>query len=349
MNRYLLHGKKYIAYYAIIWLFCALLHFAVLFFYSDNGWRIATIDSSIYTGLLFLLSLAVWYVVRFTKDASGVSFRMYFNTMIAGSFIMILSLFLSQFFLSKLFESHIDYLDLLNDSFAIRLIAGIFMVMIIGLYFVNIRLIIKTRDAAEREVRLKTLVQHTELQALKNQLNPHFIYNSLNAISSLTVPSPDKARDMIIKLSEFLRYALKVDALQLHTLETEVEAIERYLDIEKVRFGDRLKYHFTIDKTHLTRMIPAMILQPLYENAIKHGVQRNAVSCIILLNSQIHGNDLVLTITNPSDGPTFRQKSEGVGLENVRNRLRVIYGNGQLLQTQISAGQFIARLVLPVK
>jgi two-component system, LytTR family, sensor kinase len=349
MERYLLHGRKYLGYYTIIWFFSALLQFTVLFFYAGLVWRIAAIDSLVSTGLLFVPSLAVWYVVRFTKDVSGASFRLFFNTMIAGSVILILSLFLSQFLLSKLFATYTEYQNLLHGSFVIRLITGISLVMIIGLYFVNIRLIIKTKDAAEREVRLKTLVQHTELQALKNQLNPHFIYNSLNAISSLTATSPEKARDMIIKLSEFLRYALKVDALQLHTLETEIGAIERYLDIEKVRFGERLKHQFSIDESHLACIVPAMILQPLYENAIKHGVQRNAVSCEIVLNSKKQGDDLLLTVTNPFDGPAYRQKSEGVGLENVRNRLRVIYGNGQLLQTHTSNGLFIASLILPTK
>jgi two-component system, LytTR family, sensor kinase len=291
----------------------------------------------------------LWHVVRYSHQGRGKVGSSFVNSFMASLVLLVCWFFLSIFVLERIFPDNGSYLDFLHRTTAVRILGGFFISAIINLGFIVLHLTAETKEAALRELNLQNLVQKTELQALKNQLNPHFIYNSLNAISSLTITSPDKAREMIIKLSDFLRFALKQDATQFVTLGRELEAIQLYLQIEQIRFGDRLKVHFNNEESHLHYTLPVMMLQPLFENAIKHGIQSGDAHGIITFASSVSGHDLVLTLTNPYDHRFHRFRSEGVGLENIRNRLRVIYGNGQLLQVHANDNRFTAMLTLPTK
>ena len=117
-----------------------------------------------------------------------------------------------------------------------------------------------------KEARLESLIKETELKMLRSQINPHFLFNSLNSVSSLTITDPEKARDMVIKLSEFMRYALSRKDEQPVSFRSELENLRLYLNIEKVRFGDRLSIEENIDENCLEIKMPVMLLQPLYEN-----------------------------------------------------------------------------------
>ena len=135
---------------------------------------------------------------------------------------------------------------------------------------------------------------------LKAQINPHFIFNSLNSISSLTLSSPEDAREMIVKMSEFLRYSLGQDSEQI-SLRVELDQIKRYLDIEKVRFGDQLVFESVMDQECLEWPVPRLILQPLFENAIKHGLYESIETVTISLAGSKKGNNILLTISNNFD------------------------------------------------
>jgi LytS/YehU family sensor histidine kinase len=207
----------------------------------------------------------------------------------------------------------------------------------------------KRIEAIKRESQLVNLLQKTELQALKNQLNPHFIYNSLNSINSLTITSPERAREMVGRLSDFLRYALNQDAMQLTSLDNELKYIESYLNIEVVRFGERLKFDLNSKNDIGNLQVPVMILQPLFENAVKHGAQKSNVPVKISFRTQVMENEVNLIVTNNFDKEFARIKNEGVGLENVRNRLRLLYGNGNLLSVKTENDLFVATIRLPLK
>ena len=341
--------RKYLSNYAILWFFCAGVQWLVLYAHEGISWYVALIDTLTSTVFLFLLSLAIWYVVRFAEPGGGIRVRTLLNAMLAGLFLLALSYYIAQFFLDRVFLSSDAYEGVAENIMLIKLALGGMMVVLINMFFISLHLLSESREAAVREVRLKTMVQQTELQALKNQLNPHFIYNSLNAISSLTTTAPAKAREMIIRLSEFLRYALKTDAMQLNSLSDEIQAIERYLEIEKVRFGDKLQYRFEFEPDQLRYLIPAMILQPLFENAIKHGIQHVHQGGEILCLCSHSEHELTIIVSNPCEAKYGRTPHrEGVGLENIRNRLRVLYGNGKLLQVSHDNKLFQARLSLPI-
>lgn len=345
----ILPDRRFLFSYLLIWIIGTLVWFSVIHWNAGLGWQPSLADALISNSLLFFLLLTLWHVVRYSHKGRGKAGGSFVNSFIASLILLAIWFFLSAFVLERIFTGHDTYLIFLRKTSVVRILGGFFISVIINLGFIVLQLTTETREAAVRELNLQNLVQKTELQALKNQLNPHFIYNSLNAISSLTITSPDKARDMIIKLSDFLRFALKQDATQFITLGRELEAIRLYLQIEQVRFGDRLQVLFNTEECHLQESLPVMLLQPLFENAIKHGIQAGDAQGIITFASKVSGNDLVLSLSNPYDHRFHRFRSEGVGLENIRNRLRVIYGNGQLLQVQAKDDRFVAMLTLPTK
>ena len=174
---------------------------------------------------------------------------------------------------------------------------------------------------------LESQLNQSQLNALKAQLNPHFLFNSLHAVSSLIGYDDEKARNMTIKISGLLRKMLEDRDKHTHTLMEELDYIKDYLEIEQERFFDRLKVNLEIDETSLRAEVPNLILQPLVENAFKHGISKLEGSGNILISSSMNlESKLVkIVIQNSSPGSTS-QPSLGVGLENVKKRLYQFYG-----------------------
>jgi LytS/YehU family sensor histidine kinase len=182
---------------------------------------------------------------------------------------------------------------------------------------------------------------------LRSQINPHFLFNSLNSVSSLTITNPDKAREMVIKLSEFMRYALsRKDDLPV-TLQSELDNLRLYLDIEKVRFGKRLVIKENIDPACMGATLPVMILQPLYENAIKHGVYETTREVTINTNVLCTGDFVEILISNNFDPEAKPVKGTGTGLTNVIRRLELMYGNKAVLKTEKLSDSFSVKIYLP--
>jgi len=198
-----------------------------------------------------------------------------------------------------------------------------------------------------RESELKTLIREAELSSLKSQINPHFLFNSLNSISSLTMIHPEKAQEMIIKLSEFLRYSISNKDENLTTLLAELENVNRYIDIEKIRFGDRLQVMQKIDPDALELRLPGLILQPVIENAVKYSVYGLTGQTDIELICKSQPDVLFITLRNSYDPDADLKKGEGFGLQNIRNRLRIIYNRDDLMAVQKEQRVFEIRIVIP--
>jgi two-component system LytT family sensor kinase len=185
------------------------------------------------------------------------------------------------------------------------------------------------RAAELEQSSLKTQLAQAQLKALKMQLHPHFLFNTLHSISSLVLEDPQKANSMIARLGDFLRLTLDNSEQQLVTLKEETEFLRCYLDIEQVRFGDRLKVAFEIEPTTLSAYLPHLILQPVVENAIQHAVAPRTAQSQINIKAEQRNGLLRLEITD--NGPGLTSKDHlvavpGVGLNNVRARLNQIYG-----------------------
>ncbi len=323
-----------------------LWHFGLLYLRFDLSFKLAVVDAVVTNVLLDLFLLSIWFIVRFTNIQTLTSVSGIINNVIAVLFILVLWLFATHLILSNIFtDTH--YLTMLNKSVPLRLSGGILMAALVYLAFFLTIYQNAAQESLKRENELYLLLQKTELQALKNQLNPHFIYNSLNSINALTLYDPEKAREMTEKLSSFLRVALKQDAMGKNNLEKEISNIELYLQIEKIRFEEKLSWRFSIHESHFQCLVPALILQPLVENAVKHGVQQNTGKSVIWIKTKQDDKQLTIFIENAFDLNFQRFKGEGVGLENIRNRLKLIYGKNDLLKINIIKDIFSATLRLP--
>lgn len=191
------------------------------------------------------------------------------------------------------------------------------------------------RQARAREVRaarLETRLLSSQLQALQQQLHPHFLFNTLHAISTLVHRDPDKADLMIERLSDLLRITLRKDGVQEVELAEELEYVRAYLDIEQVHFGSRLRIEYRIDAAALDALVPTLILQPIVENAIRHGLEPLVRPGTLTIEAEADGDVLVLRVRDDGVGfaKTFKRR-DGVGLANTRSRLDRLYGEAAAL------------------
>jgi LytS/YehU family sensor histidine kinase len=251
--------------------------------------------------------------------------------------------------LRAIFSTRLIYLDFLDNSIPWRLISGTFFYFLLVLVYYLVIYYNNLQEKTKAEGRLNEMVRESELNLLKSQINPHFLFNSLNSISSLTITNPEQAREMTIKLSDFLRYSVSMGNNRFSTLGKELEHIRKYLDIEKVRFGQKLQYVFTIDEKCLNCEIPVMILQPLYENAVKHGVYESSGEVLVMTTARVVKGYLEILITNDFEPGAPSKKGTGIGLANIRERMKLIYKDEQLVTTQVKGNKFEVLLVLPQK
>lgn len=204
----------------------------------------------------------------------------------------------------------------------------------------------KAREAERRALESQVLARDAELRALRAQLNPHFLFNSLNSINALVGSDPEGARRMCERLGDFLRQTLALAARDTVPLADEVRLLERYLAIEQVRFGARLESVIRVEPAAAGAAIPPLLLQPLVENAVKHGISERVEGGCIEIEAAARGEDLVVTVSNPYDEDARPRRGEGVGLENVRRRLRASEARQARLTTTKEGGVYRAELTL---
>jgi two-component system LytT family sensor kinase len=183
-----------------------------------------------------------------------------------------------------------------------------------------------------REAQLQTLVERSRRDLLRMQLHPHFLFNTLHAISALMDQDTHAARRMITRLSDLLRLSLENDAAHEVTLEEEMEFLEKYLEIQKIRFGDRLTVRYEVDPSARTLLVPRLLLQPLAENAITHGLSRLEGPGTLSVEARRENGRLILRVLDDGPGvPEGGPRRQGVGLGNTRERLQQLYGADQRL------------------
>lgn len=204
------------------------------------------------------------------------------------------------------------------------------------------------REYEQRKTDAEKMAREAELYNLRQQLQPHFLFNSLNSIIALITKKPQEARKMVFQLSDFLRGTLHKDDQKLLDISDELEHLQLYLDIEKVRFGHRLNVKLEVDDNTAKAQLPAMIVQPLLENAIKYGLYDTTEQVNIEIKVTRINNLLVIRIQNPFDAENIRkQKSSGFGLRSVERRLFLLYGRTDLLQTHSEDNLFTSTISIP--
>ena len=227
--------------------------------------------------------------------------------------------------------------------------AGFLLYLLAVAYCYIVLALEASREAQARVMQSTVLARDAELKALKAQVNPHFLFNSLNSISALTSIDPAKAREMCILLAEFLRMTLGLGEKSSIPLGEELHLLEHFLAIEKVRFGSRLEMREDIQEQSKAALIPALLLQPLVENAVTHGIANLLDGGTVSLTARNAGERLTIIVENTCDLDATLIRHGGRGLANVRARLEARYGKEADMRVTADAGTFKVQLSLPME
>lgn len=223
-----------------------------------------------------------------------------------------------------------------------------------GLYF-GIKYYQMLQQERQKVLKANTMAHQAQLKMLRYQLNPHFLFNTLNAISTLVLTQENKtANGMVTRLSDFLRYTLETDPMKQVSLAQELHALTLYLDIEEVRFGERLRVHVDINPDCEQALVPSMILQPIVENAIKYAIATSEQGGSITLKASRFGHDLLLEVKDDGPGAEIVNgnlyRENGVGLANTRERLSALFdGNYALVVTKNNPSGIVVNIRMPFK
>jgi LytS/YehU family sensor histidine kinase len=207
----------------------------------------------------------------------------------------------------------------------------------------------ESRAAERREAELAVLARDAQLESLKAQIQPHFLFNSLNSISALTASDPSKAREMCLLLADFLRASLAVGERKSISIEEELALARKYLAVEQVRFGRRLSVEEDLADSGRSCMVPPLLLQPLVENAVRHGIASSVEGGVIRLEARRAASRLRILVENPYDPEAPPHRGAGIGLSNVRRRLHARYGAEALFAAKRLEDRYLAVISLPAR
>jgi hypothetical protein len=337
--------------YLGVWLMVCVL-VAGVFTRFGLGWTEAlTLLAPLFLVYAFVC-LSAWYVSRATPLTTSGLPRLVVSSVLAAGFASGLWLGLTQAWIAVLSATvtFAPAADRYGQQRPFLFAFGVLLYLLsLAVHYVLLAFE-AARQAERRQLELEILTRDAELRALRAQVDPHFLYNSLNSISALTGSDAAGARRMCLLLGEFLRNTLEVSARQRIPLGDELALAGRYLSIEQVRFGSRLRVEQRVDEDAAACLVPPLLLQPLVENAVTHGIARMLEGGLIRVDvSRVNGG-LAIAIENPcdadSDGATRR--AGGMGLDNVRNRLDAMFGRAARVDVHSSRGQFRVDVHIPM-
>ncbi|MBN1300563.1 MAG: histidine kinase [Melioribacteraceae bacterium] len=331
-----------------VWAIIVFNHTLVLNFLFNVRIENSLLDAAIYNFLFLLLSVSLWYPSIYLSIEKSKMWKTLLNHLAGGIFTSVIWVYTGYFILSNTIKTD-AYLSFLDKSLVWRFNIGIiyYVIIVVFYYFTYYYKSYKEKSLVENE--LKSLVKDAELKTLKYQINPHFVFNSLNSINSLTLSDPAKAREMTIKLSSFLRKTLSYNETQVASMLEEIENVKLYMDIEKIRFEENIEFVTEISEQCLKMKVPIMILQPIVENAIKHGVYESTEKITIKLTCRRDDRYVIITMQNNFDPQGVSRKGEGIGLQNIKHRLSIIYGQDNLLTFNKLENIFTVNIYIPVQ
>lgn len=324
----------------------SILAIHVFFLYYETGlsWDSTLTDALTDTVILTLALWGAYLVVASYPTRVGIVVY----ALIVGAFMGVLSSYVEWQTL-RVIEGKDDekYMKWLFTSLPARYLFNLIICMWAATIVAVSKRAMEFRQKFQQQTDASVLLRDAELYKLRQQLQPHFLYNSLNSISALTMIEPDKAQEMIGKLSDFLRSSVKRESEKWIAIEDELEYIEAYLSIESIRFGDRLRVEFNKNENANGATIPPFLLQPLLENAIKFGLYGITGAVTISIHLELNDDMLSIAIINPFDPQTAIPKGTGFGIDGVRRRLYLLYARTDLLLTDSNDNTFTAILKIP--
>jgi len=313
------------------------------------------------------ICLSAWYSCRGTPlDTSGF-WRIALTHQMAAIVVSALWLLIAKWLAVALAkaEPFSDLREKVARSYPLLFACGVLLYLLaVGLHYILFSAE-ASREAEKREIQARVLARDSELKALKAQVNPHFLFNSLNSISALTSIDAAKAREMCILLADFLRRTLGLGEKTGISLEEELALVRSFLAVEKVRFGARLSVEEVVTPDALAFDVPPLLLQPLVENAVGHGISNLTEGGYIKLDigyapdgrdaahRQEERNsvpsDLLIKVENNFDPEAPRRRGHGVGLANVRQRLQARYGQRARFEARAEGDRFRVEILLPAE
>lgn len=246
------------------------------------------------------------------------------------------------------FAEETAYQEGLTASFFIRWVLLGLVNQLLAVLAVVLSKLAGQEELNQREAQMLQLSKEAELAQLRQQLQPHFLFNSLNSIHAMVISNPQHAREMVLLLSDFLRGTLRTAGQSWISLADEIKYLSMYFDIERVRFGHRLVVDMQFEEGADLLKIPPLLVQPLVENAVKYGLYGTLGEVKISLHFQKQSNYLLVTVENPFDAQDSGQGGTGFGLSSVERRLFLIYGRTDLLEKSATNGLFQVQLKIPV-
>jgi len=325
----ILSRKQNFIYYTIVWIAILAVHTSVINVVIGYGFCFSFVDAFINEGLYYLFGIGIWYLVKYTNLESQTTWNVIRNIVIGGFIIVLILNAITFAILNVAYSSKPEFVIFLIDTIHIRITFAIFQYFGLVLFYYMINYYNNFNNKLKEEILLKNKIKEAELTYLKAQINPHFLFNSLNSVSSLTITDPDKAQEMIVELSDYLRVNMNFSKKKIVTFKDEIENIQRYLEIEKIRFGDRVTIEGEISQESYKCFVPPLILQPLFENAIKYGLHESVVKMFLTYSASLINNELILRIKNSYESAD--RKGTGNGIINVQERMRLIYGRNDLI------------------
>jgi hypothetical protein len=329
--------------FGISWVI-ALADFGLLLKWFGQPWQIAILDSSVSTITLLLVSLLIMNTLRFYTPRR----ERYMNIFTWCLFLMGIWLAFNHWILLLSAGDFNGYKTFLNHSMPVRGSTALLILGCIALISVVWYNSEEQKQTEQRKADAEKLAKEAELFKLRQQLQPHFLFNSLNSINALIGIKPDEARKMIQQLSDFLRGTMRKEENQLISFSEELEYLKLYLEIEKVRFGYRLKTEIDISEESLSWKIPSLLLQPLMENAIKFGLYGTTGEVIISLRARTVDKHLVIAVMNPFDADMQMPAGTGFGLNSVKRRLYLLFARNDLVEVNKEKNFFIVIIRIPV-
>lgn len=310
----------------------------------EQATQLAVWDAIISATLLILGFVLLENVFRFYVPQKSI-----WLVIIGFSFILsYLAVISLQFFFEQIYSSSESYLDFIKVGKPIRLLFYLIVFSAWSLLIYFNSFLDDQLKSEERQKKIQEMANEAERYHLKQQLQPHFLFNSLNSIHALVKKSPEQAREMILQLADFLRLTIRKDDQNWVKVSEEVEFLRLYLGIEKLRFGHRLKVSFQESEGAMENWLPQLLLQPLLENAIKHGLYGITGEVEIAIKFNTLPGFLSVSISNPFDDSLGSNPSgEGFGLQAVKRRLFLIFGRNDLLETVSGENTFIVNLKIP--
>jgi len=337
--------------YMLAWLGVGVLLAAHLQASAGAGWRGGLALAVPWTALYGFASLSAWHLCRSFPLGGAGTLRLLSAQLSAALLSSALWVLLGRAGSQLLgrYRQFPGLPEVYDTQIPLLFGAGILLYLLAAAVHYLIITFERSQEAERRALELKVLAQEAELRVLKMQIDPHFLFNSLNSVSALIGSDAARARGMCLRLSEFLRSSLALADRERIPLSEELAMARSYLEIEQVRFGRRLAVDVSVTGGAEACLVPPLLLQPLIENAVKHGIGALVDGGTIAVRAERSGGSLRLLVENPCEPEAPRGRPTGIGLENARNRLRTLHGSEGRLDIARQAGKYAVILTLPCR